>query len=209
MSAPKRTRTGTYIAGPMRGIPEFNFPAFFDAEHWAHRWFPDPILNPARRDTDAGFNPTGLLGTDTELAELGFDLTEAMRHDIAFIAAEARRIVLLPGWSSSSGATTEKRVAEACGLAVIYLVTPSGPCAVDPLPADTVAYKVIESIRAGAAAAGWWASRLYEPSDWALATLIAGSVSRELRRSGSLAVVWLKALSELLAAEAAKRIEAS
>lgn len=133
MSAP----AGTYIAGPMRGIPEFNFPAFFEAEAWARTWFDGwPILNPARRDVDVGFDPTGLLGSDAELAELGFDLAEAMRHDIGFIAQEARRIVMLPGWSRSSGATLERQVAEACGCAVLYLTTPAGPVRCDPLPGD-------------------------------------------------------------------------
>lgn len=130
-------RRGTYIAGPMRGIPEFNFPAFFEAERWARCWFPDPVLNPARRDIDAGFDPAGLLGTDAELAEVGFDLAEAMRHDIGFIAREARRIVLLPGWALSSGARLEMAVADRCGVVPVFLVTPSGPVTSIPLPADT------------------------------------------------------------------------
>lgn len=130
-------RTGTYIAGPMRGIPEFNFPAFHEAERWARRYLGGNILNPAQRDIDAGFNPTGLLGTDDELADLGFDLAEAMRHDIAYIATEARRIVLLPGWARSSGARLEHAVADRCGVVPIYLVSPSGPVAPSPLPQDT------------------------------------------------------------------------
>lgn len=45
--------TTLYVAGPMRGIPEFNFPAFFEAEDRPLKAGYD-VINPARKDTDDG-----------------------------------------------------------------------------------------------------------------------------------------------------------
>lgn len=113
-----------YLAGPMRGIPEFNFPAFYaaaaklrDAGH--------AVFNPAERDnerhgTDISVgNATG----DEEVAAKahGFNLREALADDLDFICREADAIALLPGWENSKGVAAERATAVALGLEVILL----------------------------------------------------------------------------------------
>jgi len=111
-----------YIAGPMRSIPQFNFPAFFAA----HRLLLDEdheVFNPAARDIqkhgwEVQDSPTGDI---KDIAYLGFDLRKTFLEDLKYICTEADAIALLPGWERSKGATAEKAVAETLGLKVRYL----------------------------------------------------------------------------------------
>jgi Domain of unknown function (DUF4406) len=113
-----------YLAGPMRGIPEFNFPAFFAATA-EMRANGHEVFNPAERDnlrhgTDISKgNATG----DEGLAacEFGFSLREALGSDLAWICSYAEAIVLLPGWRNSRGAKAERAVGIALGLTIIDL----------------------------------------------------------------------------------------
>lgn len=105
-----------YVAGPMSGRPGFGFDAFFDAED---RLVLDghEVFNPARKDLEKGFDPHGLTGHE-DLAALGFDLREALAMDTAWICQHADAVFMLPGWSSSKGATAERALALALGLQV-------------------------------------------------------------------------------------------
>lgn len=96
-----------YLAGPMRNIPLFNFPAFHDAadDLRSRGW---TVLSPAEHDEETGFNPA----VDTE-AE--FDLHGAMRWDIESVL-KSSAVILLPGWRNSSGAAVELIVADAIGI---------------------------------------------------------------------------------------------
>lgn len=113
-----------YLAGPMRGIPEFNFPAFFAAEK---RLKQDghSVFNPARRDEErhgpdlSKANPTG--SEEVAAAQHGFSLREALRDDTYYICMHAEAVALLPGWENSKGARAELALSEALGLQVIYL----------------------------------------------------------------------------------------
>lgn len=113
-----------YVAGPMRGIPEFNFPAFHAAADKL-RAQGHSVFNPAERDNEkhgtdiSKGNATG----DEALAtkQHGFNLREALGADLAFICAEADAIALLPGWENSKGAKAEHATAVALGLEVIPL----------------------------------------------------------------------------------------
>jgi hypothetical protein len=113
-----------YVAGPMRGIPEFNFPAF-NAAAAKLRADGHFVFNPAEVDnqvhgTDISKgNATG----DEEVAakQHGFNLREALGRDMAFICAEADAIAMLPGWQTSKGATAERATAIALGLEIIEL----------------------------------------------------------------------------------------
>lgn len=95
-----------YIAGPMTGLPEFNYPAFNAAEgrllvagHY--------VLNPVRSE---GHNTTGRPQT--------WDWY--MRHALRMVT-EADGVALLPGWSRSKGARLERQVADSLGLDVRML----------------------------------------------------------------------------------------
>ena len=114
-----------YLAGPMRGIPEFNFPAFFAAAA-ALRAEGHVVFNPAERDQNAHGeacwkgNMTGDLNVGTTKTS-GFNLREALRDDTHYICMEADAIALLPGWEKSSGATAERALGVALGHKLIVL----------------------------------------------------------------------------------------
>ena len=114
-----------YIAGKMRRRPFFNFPAFFECEQYLLGLNPTPVVfNPARHDADGGFPWKDCPeGSDEELARHGFDIQKAMAADLAWITTKADTIVMLPGWSESTGAKLEKQVAETVGCEVLYYNT--------------------------------------------------------------------------------------
>lgn len=113
-----------YLGGPMRGIPEFNFPNFRRAAAEL-RAQGHEVFSPAERDDRvfgqdiSRYNSTG----DLELAEktYGFDLREALLDNLTFICKEAEGIALLPGWRNSNGALAEYATALALDLSVIEL----------------------------------------------------------------------------------------
>lgn len=88
-----------YIAGPMTGYAELNFPAF-RTEAAALRSVGLEVINPAEINVDpsAGWSA-------------------CMRADIAQLVT-CDRIHLLPGWSRSKGASLEHHIGRALGLLV-------------------------------------------------------------------------------------------
>lgn len=111
-----------YLAGPMRGIREFNFPAFHAAAATL-RAQGHSVFNPAERDEQAhgkGVNasPTGNLD---DIKHTGFSLREALAADSEFICLHANTIALLPGWENSKGARAERALGEALGHEVIFV----------------------------------------------------------------------------------------
>ena len=110
-----------YLAGPMRGIPHFNFPAFHDAAAKL-RANGHMVFSPAERDIQvtgvdiSADNPTG--DNDQAEATHGFNLREALKDDLEFICLHADAIALLPGWESSKGVAAERATAIALGLNV-------------------------------------------------------------------------------------------
>ncbi len=109
-----------YIAGPMRGIKYFNFPAFDAAEIELTKQGFD-VISPAKLDRAAGFDPE-TLGNDydwLDLQKIGFELSDAVKRD-ADALTKSDAIYLLDGWQRSKGATAEKAIAEWLGLTVMY-----------------------------------------------------------------------------------------
>jgi len=111
-----------YLAGPMRGIPDFNFPAFFRAAHNLElRGY--TVFNPAKRDIDV-YGTQVSQSTTGDLSDIqcvGFSLREALGADLAYICVKAEAIALLPGWENSKGVAAELATAQALGLVEIYL----------------------------------------------------------------------------------------
>ena len=119
MPTPHEEQLAFYIAGPMRGYAEFNFPAFHRAEALLRAAHPRAtIFNPARHDEENGFSAKGLKGTMDELKERNFNLRETLATDCEFICRKATHIIMLEGWSRSTGATAERALAIALGLKV-------------------------------------------------------------------------------------------
>lgn len=106
-----------YLAGPMRGYAEFNFPAF---NRWAAalRDHGHEVLNPAETDHNNGFETSGLTGTDAELEHAAFDLRSALAFDLSWICKNADAVAVLDGWRLSKGARAEVHAAWALGLPV-------------------------------------------------------------------------------------------
>lgn len=115
-----------YVAGPMQGIPNFNFP-LFDAVTWCLRQDGHTVFNPAEKDIErhGGVNiknETGSLAQAKE--EHKFSLRDALADDLEFICHRADTIILLPGWEKSNGAQAEHRTAVALqseGMDIVYL----------------------------------------------------------------------------------------
>lgn len=114
-----------YLAGPMRGIPHFNFPAFHAAAKQlrAQRYI---VFSPAERDIErhngVDISHDNADGSDTLAAEKhGFDLRTVLSEDLMYICKEADAIALLPGWEKSAGVGAELATARALGLKIILL----------------------------------------------------------------------------------------
>lgn len=98
-----------YIAGPMRGIPEFNYPAFYAAAAaWERRGW--DVVNPA----DLDIQERAVNEEPTYEDYMRRDITELLSVDA---------IALLPGWQRSEGANVEVTVAKAIGLEIYDAVT--------------------------------------------------------------------------------------
>ena len=69
-----------YLAGPMRGYPEFNFPAFHAAAAKL-RAEGHTVFNPAERDAEAFGNITSATGDENEFAQKANLSTMDMRRN--------------------------------------------------------------------------------------------------------------------------------
>lgn len=98
----------TYIAGPMRGYPLYNFPAF-DEYAIRLRSFGYDVVSPAEMDREAGFDER------VPLPE-GF-IKDAIVRDVEALA-DCDAIAMLPGWRDSDGAKIELAIARLLGLKV-------------------------------------------------------------------------------------------
>lgn len=90
-----------YIAGPMTGLPDYNYPAFNSAAR-RMRDFDWNVINPAE-------NHDGNQALPHE---------EYMKTDIPQVAT-ADALLVLKGWEASRGASLEVAVADACGLRLL------------------------------------------------------------------------------------------
>lgn len=110
-----------YLAGPMRGIPHFNFPAFHaGARELRIQGY--EVFSPAENDIkQAGHDISKDRADGDETKVEGFSLRKALGQDLAWICAEADAIAMLPGWEKSRGSIAEHATAVALGLKIIYL----------------------------------------------------------------------------------------
>ena len=104
-----------YLAGPMTGIAQFNFPAFHAAAA-RMRALGFAVISPAEEDapevrTAALLSPDGKLGHDIA----GHTWGDILAKDVKIVADHVQGIVFLPGWEKSRGARLEAFVALLCG----------------------------------------------------------------------------------------------
>ena len=105
-----------YIAGPMTGYENWNFPAFFDAQHILEG-LGHEVSNPAHNDGKTLEEALNNSGTpDRPNNTWGY----YMRRDLPHVL-DVDAICVLDGWRDSKGASLEVHVAEALGLP-IYII---------------------------------------------------------------------------------------
>jgi Domain of unknown function (DUF4406) len=122
-----------YVAGPMTGLPEFNFPAF-NAAAARLRAQGVTVLNPAEH---------GIVD--------GAGWGDYLRHDLAGLVS-CERIHLLPGWSKSKGANLEVLVSLVLGHTITL---ESGAEAVDTSAVLLFLAKALEAQGAAGMASPW------------------------------------------------------
>lgn len=109
MRLPKNFDKGItyYLAGPMSGYPDFNFPAFEAAQD-------ELVQHGVRVDS-----PHTLDGQDSGLR--GEELWKTMMRQALQMLLECDGIILLKGWTESRGALIEYNIAAGLKLPVYFL----------------------------------------------------------------------------------------
>ena len=109
-----------YIAGPMRGIKLYNFPAFDAAKEtlWEAGW---EVISPADIDRQSdGFDPLALPeGYDWDTFPGSIEFAECVTRDIQAVQS-CDALYMLKGWEKSKGARAEFAVAEWLGKEIVY-----------------------------------------------------------------------------------------
>jgi Domain of unknown function (DUF4406) len=98
-----------YLAGPMSGIKQFNFPAFHAAAEWlrAKGW---DVVSPAELD-DAEDAGAALKSVDGDPKNAARSWGDFLARDVKLIAdGGIQGIVFLPNWYRSRGARLEATV---------------------------------------------------------------------------------------------------
>ena len=119
MTKVETTLRSAYLAGPMRGYQDHNFPAFRDATKWlrSQRW---EIFSPAERDENDLSIPGVALSDPNHVWEGEHGLAYFMQYDLAAVCSHDAVICLL-GWEHSQGARLETMVATEVGHPVFQL----------------------------------------------------------------------------------------
>ncbi len=117
-----------YVAGPMTGYKYFNFPmfdkvrdnllksgkeVFSPADHDRFLLGKDEAWLPEEKDSDGPWIKWAMPESPS--------LRQMLGADLAWIAAHADGIVMLPGWENSKGANAEWALAKALGLKISYV----------------------------------------------------------------------------------------
>lgn len=111
--AERTAARSVYIAGPMAGVEEFNYP-LFNAVAELLRGLDFKVVNPAELDGTDGW-PEATPTDDHYVAPV--ERAGFMRRDLPHVL-ECDAIALLPDWETSTGANIELLVALAAGKEV-------------------------------------------------------------------------------------------
>jgi len=111
-----------YVAGPMRGITNYNYQAF-DRQSEILRKQGWRVVNPAEMDRDISAPDSDPMDFDPEQ---NYDDREFMRQallrDLICICEECTAVYMMSGWEGSRGAKAEWHTAKALGLDIYYEV---------------------------------------------------------------------------------------
>ena len=105
-----------YIAGPMSGKEDWNFPAFFETETQL-KMLGHEVINPARND---GENVEAALISAGSPERPNNSWSYYMKRDLPNVLS-VDAVCVLPGWQSSKGASLEVYVAEEVGIPLLIL----------------------------------------------------------------------------------------
>jgi hypothetical protein len=116
-----KTRESTiYVAGPMRGHEDYNYPAFdrqkkvLEAQGWK-------VVNPADLDREDSKPINGPMQFDPENNYEDHEfMRQALKRDMVAICDECTAIYMMSGFENSRGAKAEYQLAKALGLEIYY-----------------------------------------------------------------------------------------
>jgi len=116
---PKGEELAIYIAGKMRGVPQYGFPAFDEAEACLREAGWEVVFSPAAMDREEGLDPEELPdGFDWNGLPEGYKLADMVQRDMCALC-QSDAIYLLGNWRDSTGARIERKVARMLGLRII------------------------------------------------------------------------------------------
>jgi hypothetical protein len=119
--------TKIYLAGPMSGLPQFNFPAFFEAATELREIGFD-VVSPAELD-DKEDKGAALKSPDGDMRGVEKTWGDFLARDVKLLADTGiEGIVFLPNWTTSKGAKLEAFVGLLSGFKFWnYLAGAGGP----------------------------------------------------------------------------------
>jgi hypothetical protein len=127
-----KRKSTIYIAGPMRGVEDFNFPAFDrQAEVLKNQGW--RVINPAEMDRENGYPSSGPMEYDPAVNYKDQEFMRvALERDLIEICRNCTAIYMMSGWEKSRGAVAEWHTAKAIGLSMYYEVPlPTGAVSID------------------------------------------------------------------------------
>lgn len=164
MTDVKTTLRSAYLAGPMRGIEDYNFPEFRKQTAWL-RGLGWTVFSPAERDEQ---DPD----IDHEVDVAGWQGSRGLDYFMAYdlkAVCEMDAVICLPGWENSQGARLETVTAVEVGHPVFVISrSASDHRYLESVPADYVREVFAERGRPHVVDASCWCNPKREPvAAWA------------------------------------------
>jgi len=148
----------TYIAGPMRGYPEYNFPAF-DAARDAVTYFGFDAISPADVDRSDGFDESEGDGETCTQEQIRRFVRRDFYSIFALRPEEGDRLILHSKWEASTGAVAEFFLARWLNVPpyLLDLEADPGDHTIRPLHYEDIDWKALEST------VGRWLAKVHGP----------------------------------------------